>query len=145
MRPAESCIQCTLVSPGKVRGAFPMGPHTLRATLLSSGSKRLEEGRTVSLGPCRTASPIWHFPQGAPHTSGDTSLRYAGKVTVCRDGLSAVLFCSVESMALSLTTSHILSNMLPSAGQMGVKDSPFPVLSLGLKCTAHNLGFHTHG
>ena len=120
-----------------------MHPHTLRATLLSSGSKGFAGGRIVPLGLCGAAFSKWHFPDGVPNTEGDAAVLRPGKVTVCRKGLCAMLFPRIDSVVLFLTPWQTFWNVLPSAGQTDVKDGPSPVLPLGVTCTVLHLGFHT--
>ena len=66
-----------------------------------SGSKDLVEVRTVRLGRCGAAFATWHLPHSIPHRKEDAALLRHGKVTVSREGLAAVLFPRVESVALS--------------------------------------------
>ena len=128
-----------------MRESFPMRAHTLGATLLSSCSKGIVEGRRDSLGACCAAFPTWHIPRAVPHKLGDASLLRIRKITVFRECFSVVFFYIVESVALFLTPWHTHWNMLPSAGQRSGKGGPSPVLSLGVRCMILKLGIHTHG
>lgn len=71
--------------------------------------------RIVPLGHCRAAFGIWHCPHAVPRMKGDAALLRPGRVTVSREGLSAVLIPSTESAALSLTTWQTCWNILPLA------------------------------
>ena len=102
-------------SSEQVRGAFPMRAHRPWATFLSLGSKGFEGGRAFPLGRCPAALTTWHFPHTVPHVKGDAALLKPGKVTVSRGGLSAVSIPCIASVALSLTTWHTFSVILPSA------------------------------